>query len=102
MDSDQGVESGLVVAAARDALVAVDLNISDLHGDCWGVGVHGPTSTEPNSYHMIPGAAGSVPTPPRRAPDLFFFFDSGTIELYTLSIHEALPISNLFHYLDSP
>src|SRR6266481_4923481 len=30
----------------------------------------------------------------------FFFNDTATTEIYTLSLHDALPISRRFHYLD--
>src|SRR2546426_11111956 len=34
---------------------------------------------------------------------LFFFFnDTATTEIYTLSLHDALPISDLQHIIDAP
>src|SRR3712207_9261314 len=39
----------------------------------------------------------TLPTPilRRSMPDLFFFNDTATTEIYTLSLHDALPISDL-------
>src|SRR6202022_975413 len=38
-------------------------------------------------------ADGIVPSSPVRAPEcLFFFNDTATTEIYTLSLHDALPI----------
>src|SRR5258705_2304595 len=39
-------------------------------------------------------AAFETPSPPRRMSPVFFFFnDTATTEIYTLSLHDALPIS---------
>src|ERR1043166_4898204 len=35
----------------------------------------------------------SSPTPPANASPFFFFNDTATTEIYTLSLHDALPIS---------
>src|SRR5260221_10766691 len=36
-------------------------------------------------------------TPPVVTPTLFFFNDTATTEIYTLSLHDALPIYNPWH-----
>src|SRR3712207_9587660 len=40
-----------------------------------------------------------MPSTPRSTPDLYFFFfnDTATTEIYTLSLHDALPISARGH-----
>src|SRR5260370_36259933 len=36
-------------------------------------------------------------SPPPPAPSVFFFNDTATTEIYTLSLHDALPISQVRH-----
>src|SRR5256885_2086212 len=53
-------------------------------------------STRLNSSHLVISYAvfcfRKKPTAPQRV--LFFFNDTATTEIYTLSLHDALPISN--------
>src|SRR6266581_810458 len=47
----------------------------------------------PSWCSAVHAAAPSPPPPPRSAPAVFFFNDSATTEIYTLSLHDPLPIS---------
>src|SRR5258706_14832595 len=51
------------------------------------------------SLNFPPEIAFTLPLPPR--PIFFFFNDTATTEIYTLSLHDALPIL-LFHRLQEP
>src|SRR5258705_3316789 len=41
----------------------------------------------------------SVPSFHGTSPSFFFFNDTATTEIYTLSLHDALPISSSFHVI---
>src|ERR1039457_6240932 len=55
-----------------------------------GRGAAGPGSSWP------PSTAASARSAPRPSPSTLFFNDTATTEIYTLSLHDALPISREF------
>src|SRR2546427_3754 len=50
------------------------------------------TATTLHSRTPPPTSKGTPPAPSRRTRSLFFLNDTATTEIYTLSLHDALPI----------
>src|SRR5262249_60547824 len=58
---------------------------------CYSIVAYAPSALHPTSPTALSDLS-VLPSPPFFEPLLFFFNDTATTEIYTLSLHDALPI----------